>query len=694
LPLPLHHVYPFVLGLLTPLSLGMTLILPRSLVGQHFLGALTEGRATVLLGVPRLYSALLAAIEQGIAVKGGLALRSFRGMLRTSIALRSATGLDAGKWLFTTLRRKLAPRLRLLVSGGSALDPDVAWKLEGLGWRVASGYGLTETSPILTFNAPGTGRLDSAGLPLPGVQIRLAEPQPPFRHGEVLAKGANVFSGYRNLPERTRETFTEDGWFRTGDLGYLDPGGFLHLDGRTSSMIVLQGGENVDPEKLEARLEQSPSIREAGVLEDEGRLLGVLLPEPALARERDPEELLRELRAEVQRISAALPTYQRLGEIVVDTQPLPRTRLGKLQRHRLVARCKALKQGSLPSAEPGLEAASRLSPEDRQLLEDPVASRLWIWLGERFAAHRVTPDTDLRVDLGVDSLEWLNLTLEIRNRVGVELTDQAVARIQTVRDLLREGATAQRALGWQGDVLALLREPEALLSDAELAWLEPRPFASQILDPLVAALAALLMRLVFRFRAEGLEQLPGTGPYVLTPNHCSALDPIAVAAALGRRRLARTYWGGWVGILFSGPLRSRLSHAVRVLPVAPDAHPLSNLALASAALGRGYQLVWFPEGARSPTGETQRFRAGIGLLLRAHPVPAVPVWIEGAGAALPPGTLWPRRRAVSLRCGEPSTAEQLEPEGSGDCEEERIADALRSRVAALGRRGIPPRRGA
>ncbi|HSG66831.1 MAG TPA: lysophospholipid acyltransferase family protein, partial [Gammaproteobacteria bacterium] len=224
---------------------------------------------------------------------------------------------------------------------------------------------------------------------------------------------------------------------------------------------------------------------------------------------------------------------------------------------------------------------------------------------------------------------------------------------------------------------------EKLLTERERGWLTKRTLLSAVLDPCAAFAARVLMRLWLRLEVDGADRLPEQAPYVIAPNHQSALDPIAIVAALGARRMSGTYWGGWVGILFQGRISSALSHAMRILPVEPRSGPLSNLALAATVLHRGDSLVWFPEGQRSPGGELKRFRPGVGLLLLASSVPVVPAWIDGAGAALPPGRLWPRRRRVRLRFGEPCVARELESMGQGASAEERVADALRARVIAL-----------
>ncbi|MDH3507685.1 MAG: AMP-binding protein [Gammaproteobacteria bacterium] len=683
LPLPLHHVYPFVIGLLTPLSLGMTVVVPSSLVGQHFFAALGEGQPTVLLGVPRLYEAICSAIEQRFESKGRVVAGLFYGLLALATRLRAGLNVDIGRALFWVVRRGVGPRLRLLISGGSLLDPGIAAKLEGLGFQLAAGYGLTETSPILTFRSAEMRGDGHVGRALPGVELRVADPDTQFEHGEVQAKGPNVFSGYLNLPEKSAEAFTADGWFRTGDLGYFDSKGFLRLSGRASSMIVMPGGENVDPEKIEQQLEQSAWIREIGILEHEGQLAGVVVPSAELARNQDAEGIAQAIRTELSRLSRELASYQRLSDFVIDHSPLPRTRLGKLRRKELTARYAEINEAGGQGPEPGLAPRASLAPLDRELLEDRIAASVWDWLGARFEGQHITPDTHVQLDLGVDSLEWLNLTLEIRNRIGIELTDEAVGRIETVRDLLQEAAGSSEAGELSGDVITLLGEPESLLTDDERAWLEPRGLRSGVLDAIASRAAAVFMRLYFRFRASGVEHLPAEGPFLIAPNHLSALDPLAVAAAIDSRRFKETFWGGWVGILYKGRIRSAFSHAMRILPVEPRSGPISNLALAAVVLHRGHSLVWFPEGERARSSELLRFRPGIGLLILAQRVPVVPVWIEGAGRALPPGKLLPRPSKVTLRFGKPADADELEAEGQGATPEERIADALRERVSAL-----------
>lgn len=678
LPLPLHHVYPFMVGMLTALASGVTIVFPLSLTGPQILRVLQEGRVTVFIGVPRMYEALFSAIQTRMRQRGRIVFAIFQFALALSKMFRRRLALRLGLWLFAPLRTRMAPHLRMMVSGGSALDAELGWTFEALGWQVASGYGLTETSPILTLNLPGQG-IGTAGKPLKGVEICIAEPEKNVSHGEVIVKGANVFNGYLHLPEKTNEAFTDQGYFRTGDLGYFDEEGFLHLAGRTSSMIVLPGGENIWPEKLEAALEQSERIREAGVLEHDGRLVALLVPKTHAMRHHDSWELERLLRHEVDQELREFPSHHRITEYVISLDVLPRTRLGKIRRHELKLRYKQAKQqGGQRKPETGPIPREEMSPEDRELLDDPTAKQVWDWLIERFSNVRLTPDSNVQLDLGIDSLEWLTLTLEIRERMGIDLNEESIGRIQILRDLLREASEVGKKTSDGRDPFEQLQDPEHLLDDQQRRWLKPAGAVGRSLGAALFTLNRLLMRWAFHVEVEGLKHLPKQPPFLITPNHVSLLDPLAIAAALPDHILEHTYWAGWVGIMFRNRLMRLISHATHVVPIDPFRGPLASLAVGAAVLARGGSLVWFSEGERSWNGTLQPFQLGIGVLLRAQPVPAVPVWIAGTYEALPRGTRWPHLHPITVTFGEPLIPEDLEAQPTP-----RIAKALHERVAAL-----------
>ena len=685
LPLPLHHVYPFMIGLLAPFALGLPVILPHSLTGPQILRALREGRVTAIVGVPRLYTALYDTIEQRVRQKGRVVALVFHGTLRLSTMLVRHFDIQLGLRMFASLRAQLASQLRTLVYGGSALAPDLAWRLAGLGWQVAGGFGLTETAPILTLIAPGSRFIDTAGKPLPGVRLRIADPDADAGQGEIQAQGPNVFAGYLHLPDKTVEAFTQDGWFRTGDLGFFDKHGCLHLVGRASSRITLPGGEKIWPERVEEILDAAPSVRESGILAYAGRLVGVIVPHAVSIPASELEKLTQSIRADLDARLALLPSYCRITDFIVSIDPLPRTRLGKIQRHKLNDLFESVtrKRDTL-LVESRPIPIDLMAPEDRQLLEDSVALHTWNWLASRFPAVRLTPDTSMALDLGLDSLEWMTLTVELHNRVGVDLPEEAITRIGTVRDLLREVLEAEETTVTAVDPAVQLTKPEELLDSQQRRWLTARGWFLQGFGAALSTLDRLLMRTVFNLDVCGIEHIPVRGPWVMTPNHVSLLDPLAILATLSIGVLNQTCWGGWTGIMFRTRIMRLVSRATQVLPIDQSSRPLANLALGAAALVRGQNLVWFPEGSRSPDGTLQPFQPGIGLILTAHPVPVVPVWIEGSFEALPPGAWWPRRRRIKIVFGKTLDPNTLAGASHGTDRYRQIAAALHDHVAALG----------
>lgn len=693
LPLPPHHVYPFVIGVLLPLALGVPLVLPHSRTGPQLVRALREGEATLLIGVPRLYDALMAGIEKRLTT-GPKTKRLLDALLQGIAGARRVTGRSPGRRLFRPLHERFGPRLRLAASGGAPLNPELGWKLEALGWPVVIGYGLTETAPLLTLKVPGDLRLETVGRPVEGVSLRIdpdARPESGGERegdaiGEILAKGPNVFSGYRNRPEKTEEVFTSDGWFRTGDLGWLDPSGHLHVTGRLSTRIVTRGGENVQPDEIEAAVDAHPLIQESGVLQTEnGELAALIAPDAAEMRRRGVEDIESAAREALADISRTLPTFQRITQSAVTRAALPRTRLGKIQRHLLADRYRdARKAGEGGEGKgSGPMSRARMPAEDRSLLTDPTAEAVWAYLAERYPDRPLTPDSVPELDLGVDSMEWMNITLDIRRRTGVELDEETVAEIGTVRELL--SAVAERGEGEPAPSLdSPLEDPEEVLSRDQRRWLEPIRPGERGLAKLIFGLDRCAMRAAFGLRVRGRERLPESGPFIVAPNHVSYLDPFAVGAALGFRALRRVYWAGFSGIMLRNPFFRYFSRLAQVVPVDPVKGVISSMAFGAAVLRRGYGLVWFPEGGRSPTGRLQPFKTGVGALLEHEPVPVVPALIQGTGYILPVSRFVPRSGDVLVTFGKPMDVEALERKGEGTEKRERIASGLRAAVKALG----------
>jgi len=459
----------------------------------------------------------------------------------------------------------------------------------------------------------------------------------------------------------------------------------LYVTGRASTLIVTEGGKNVQPEDVEEVYEGHHAIREIGVLQRDGRLVAVIVPDPGEIRQQEDDDVERAIREAVEEGAKRLPSYQRLSDYAITREPLEYTQLGKLRRHLLEDRYDRAKEG-----EEGAEGAAgpilveEMSEEDREILEDPAAEQVWDLLARRYPDARLTPDTSPQLDLGVDSMEWVNLTMEIGESAGVELDEEAIDSIDTVRDLLREVAEASESGETSG--ASPLEQPEEVLGEDQKRWLEPLGPGMSATARGLFLLNRTLMRGLFKLSVEGLENLPERGSFVVAPNHVSYLDSFAVAASLDYRVLRRTYWAGWTGAAFGNPLTRLVSRLAQVVPIDPQRAGVSSLAFGAAVLARGKNLVWFPEGQRSPSGRLQPFKPGIGMLLNHFQVPVVPVSIHGTYQAMPRGKALVRPTKVTVIFGKALDVRDLVDQQAEDGDGDRILQTLRDRVADLGDR--------
>jgi long-chain acyl-CoA synthetase len=564
------------------------------------------------------------------------------------------------------VRAQIGRKLRLLVCGGAALDPGVEERLLDLGWQVLTGYGLSETSPILTFNRRGASQIGSAGQPLAGTEIRISAPDADGV-GEIEARGPGVFSGYLGDEAASTAAFTGDGWFRTGDLGCMDGDGYLHIVARGRETIVLSSGKKVFPEDVETAYASVPNVKEMAVLARGGDMVALVVPDFDALRVHGATRLLDVIRDALANRAGSLPGHFRLTGFAIAREPLPRTQIGKLRRHLLPDLYARISEAR-PAMQPPV-----FDPADRTLLSDPVAASVWEWLQARYRGTPINLDTSPQIDLGIDSLGWIDVTLSLQRSLRIELTDAAIARIVTLRDLLHEAVAAARS-----EVSATEFHPVAVRPPSD--------------GPIVAALHYLffilircLMRLAYGVRSEGVGRLPDE-PFILCPNHTSFLDPFAVAAALPYRRVRRLRWGGWTGQLFGTPARRTFSRIVRVLPIDPDRAAASSLALATGVLSAGHGLVWFAEGERSRDGGLTRFRPGIGVLVERTHAPVVPVCIEGAFTAWPRGRTLPRFGRIRVRFGDPLKPDVILGDARDPDRHQKIANRVRDALERMSHR--------
>jgi len=343
--LPIHHSYTMLSVFIESFSVGAETVFGKRMVVKQILKDLKEAHVTMFLGVPLLFNKLLNGILSGIKEKGSVVYRLIAIMMKLSGAIKKTFNINPGKKLFHTVLEKASlSSIRICISGGGPLAPKVFRKYNELGIDFVQGYGLTETSPILTLNPVEHYKETSVGKILPQVEMKILEPNEDGI-GEIVVKGPMVMKGYYKMPDETKAVFTEDGWFKTGDLGYLDDENYLYLTGRAKNIIVTEGGKNVYPEEIENRFQlygEIDQIMVNGYFEKTGEVSEMIealiypdqdwlkkLSEDPTAAFAMAETMMNKI---VEEVNKKLLPYQKVTRVVTLKEPLEMTTTKKVKR--------------------------------------------------------------------------------------------------------------------------------------------------------------------------------------------------------------------------------------------------------------------------------------------------------------------------------------------------------------------------
>ena len=638
--LPYHHTYPFMTTLLLPLYLGATVVFLDKLTPEDILDKLKRYRISFLVGVPRLFQLFHRRITEEIN-KNSLA--RFMHKLMQKVESEKLRRL-----VFKKIHDTFGGNIKFMVSGGAKLPVEVARDFFVWGFKIIEGYGLTETSPIVSFNPPERIKLGSVGIPIEGVQVRTTE------EGEIIVKGPNVMKGYWKNPEETRKVLI-DGWLYTGDLGRIDEEGYIYITGRKKELIVLGSGKNVFPEELESKILQlAPYIKEVGVFEKGGRLLALIYPDLEKAKSYGITNLQETIKWEViDKLNRELPEWKRIvGFKIVNTE-LPKTRLGKLRRFLL------------PKVYEEAETKKETIEEDLSIFETPEGKAIKEFL-EKLSSQEVKPSDHIELDLGLDSLAKVELLGFIEKRLGVNVSEEELAQHITVKELI-ELVRKKKGEGTAGEA-------------KEVSWKEilagAKPYKLYHF-PVIYDLGRLILKLYFklfhRLEVKGVENLPSP-PFIIAPNHESYLDAFAIDAALPKKIADKTYFLGEEAY-FRNPISSLFGKVAHVITVNINKGLKESLRKTAYALSQGKVVVIFPEGARTRTGELMEFKKGVAILARELGVPIVPTAIIGAYEAWSVYDRFPKPHKIRIVFGEP-----IYPEGKSY---EEITRELYERVKEL-----------
>jgi long-chain acyl-CoA synthetase len=644
--LPLHHGYSSIVALLSPLFAGASVTFSESLKSGDLLAAVRETNVTIFPGVPRLFELLYNDIEKRVARLPLPQRLIFKSLFKISELGWRIFGLRLGRIFFGRVHEPFGGQLRFFTSGGAKLDPRVFGSFLSLGFRMAEGYGLTETSAVSTLTSPYKPVPGSAGKPLPGVEVRIDDPDASGT-GEICIKGPNITIGYYKNDTATRELI-RDGWLYSGDLGTLDREGNVYITGRAKEVIVLPSGKNIYPEDVENLYKESPLIRELCVMplkSPSGSLIGlrmVVVPEMKEIQERGIFGISERIRSIISMKGSSLPSYMQISDVILYNGELPKTRLGKFKRSEIEEIAEELKRGEEP-------LRKMTDAEDTELLEMPLSASFLKRFSEMTDLNGpFHPEDDLTLDLGLDSLMLVQIMDLLEKEYGVLIPESEIPKLRTIGDILRKLPVSQP----QAAVEEKTPPEERGAGSLDDFFNLNRGALKKTLMRAVQIIVRLIVLIAFRAKIRDTGKIPAGTPVLICPNHQSMIDPVLVFALLPGRMLDRLLFTGF-GEYFARPPLSWLVRPFRIILTGTARTYGESLRLASEGLRRGMSVCIFPEGERTSTGKVMKPRIGAGLLSVENGVPIVPVYIDGALKTLSPINPGFRFPAVTLTVMDP-----------------------------------------
>lgn len=658
--LPLFHALAQMANLLLPLVIGARVVFLEALNTTELMKALRERGITIFCCVPQFFYLIHGKIFKEVSARGRLTEKAFGMMLKTSTFFRKF-GINLGEVFFGKVHEMLGSKMRYLITGGSRLDPQVGRDFYAMGFTILNAYGLTETSGAATVTKPGNNVIGSVGQPMFGVEAKIvnAEPDPETgrKVGEIAIRGGVVMKGYYNRPDATAAAI-QDGWLLTGDVGYLDEHHNLFITGRAKEIIVLSSGKNIYPEEIESNYQRSPFIKEICVIGLEGkpgeplseRLHAVVVPNFEVLRERKIVNAKEVIRFEIETISAHLPATKRILSYDIWQEDLPRTTTRKVKRREVEKRVKAAQATQAASD----SALRDVSAEEQEWMEHPEVARSLavIKAAAKTKREKVFPSDNLELDLGLDSMERVELLVALEHQLGAFVEDSVVSEVYTVRELVdavrsRIGVSGNRETSptWERILADDPTEPEIV------AIAKPHPF-STLYWYFVTRVFWLIGKLFFRMQVRGKERLPKKGPFILSPNHQSYLDAPALMGILPWRVFKRQFSVGTSEIFGTGIAR-KIAYTLNLVPVDPDANLVPAMKAGAFGLRKDKVLILFPEGERSIDGTPKKFKKGAAILSANLNVPIVPVALAGFHESWPRGKSFQGFKKLKVVFGEP-----------------------------------------
>lgn len=616
--LPMHHILPLMGNLILPLKIGCSIVILDDLSSVAIKGALQKYKITIFVGVPRLWD----MFHKGIM---GKVNSNFIPRTLFKIVAK-INNIELGKKIFKKVQDGFGGEMRVMVSGGAKIDPQIIKDFTTLGFRILEGYGLTETSPILTFTRYNDIRPGSCGGALPEVELKIAD------DGEIIARGKNVMKGYYNKPEATAEVIDKDGWFHTGDLGEIRDN-YLYIIGRKKEMIVLPNGKNINPQDIEDNIMKKTNlISELAVTEHKNHLVAIIFPNFKAIEEEGIKNISEAIKWNIiDPYNLEAPNYRKILDFKIVQEELPKTRLGKLRRFKL----------------------KDLLVEKKRVVEKIVEPTIKEYLVlkkfiENLKGVSSTPKDHFELDLGMDSLDFVELFSFVGNTFNITIMEEELSQYPTLYDL-------SKFLHDKGVKITEKENDWSKILNKDIDVFIPK---SSIALKIIKGILTPFFKGYIKINKSGLENITNQ-PAIFIGNHQSFLDGFIINATLNKKILKNTYYLA-VSKHFKGSFKKWGANHGNIILLDVDNNLSETLQAAAMVLRQGKNLVIFPEGARSRNGEMTQFKKAFAILSKTLNIPIQPFVIDGAYKAMPIGSKFPKFTNVDLTFLPPLYPKDLE----------------------------------
>ena len=607
--LPMHHIFPLLGAGVVPLGKGATIVFLKEVSSQAMVEALQKYKITFIIGVPKLWEMLHKKIMEKI---NGGKITKFIFKLAEKINSKNFS-----RKIFKKVHDGFGGNIRFFVSGGSKLDPQVSRDFLTLGIDVCEGYGLTETSPMISFTPTDEVVPGSAGKILTGVTVKIAD------DGEILAKGRNVMKGYYGRPDATAEVIDKDGWFHTGDLGEIK-NGLLYVTGRKKEMIVLSNGKNINPIEIEQWIMANTDlIKEMAIMDYEDKLTAVIYPDFYKLHEEGITNITETFKKGViDKYNKQAASYKKVLDVKIVQEELPKTKIGKIRRFMLKDVINKKEEKVQNIVEPSTEEYKNISAFLKSIKNKPII-----------------PNAHLELDLGLDSLDTVELLSHIEGTFGVKIDEQTFVEYCTVEKLAEY----------------VEKHSNEMMNDTKMDWKEILSKDTEGELPKsnrIGKIIKFILKPVFLFfvkvKKEGLENIEKNEPVIFAGNHQSFLDGFIVNQAVPNSVLDKTYYFADIKHFKKGYMKF-MGENSNIIFVDINKNLVNSLQMLSKVLRNGKNIVIFPEGTRTRDGKINNFKKFFAILSKELNIPIVPFVLDGAYEAYPPSSKYPKGGDVKVK---------------------------------------------